>query len=41
MRRELKIFTGSAHPALGESIARHLGVPLGRAHLARFSDGEV
>jgi ribose-phosphate pyrophosphokinase len=41
MRRELKIFTGSAHPALGESIARYLGVPIGRAHLARFSDGEV
>src|SRR6266571_5205389 len=39
--RELKIFTGSAHPALGEAIARCLGVPLGRAHLARFSDGEV
>ena len=41
MHRELKVFTGSAHPALGESIARYLGVPLGRAHLARFSDGEV
>jgi ribose-phosphate pyrophosphokinase len=41
MRRELKVFTGSAHPALGEAIARHIGVPLGRAHLARFSDGEV
>jgi ribose-phosphate pyrophosphokinase len=41
MRRELKVFTGSAHPALGEAICRHLGVPLGRAHLARFSDGEV
>jgi len=41
MRRELRIFTGSAHPALGESIASYLGVPLGRAHLARFSDGEV
>jgi len=41
MRRELKIFTGSANPALGESIARYLGVPLGRAHLARFSDREV
>jgi ribose-phosphate pyrophosphokinase len=39
--RELKVFTGSAHRALGEAIARHLGVPLGRAHLARFSDGEV
>jgi ribose-phosphate pyrophosphokinase len=41
MRRDLKIFTGSAHPALGESIASYLGVPVGRAHLARFSDGEV
>jgi ribose-phosphate pyrophosphokinase len=41
MRRELKIFTGSANPALGESIASYLGIPLGRAHLARFSDGEV
>ena len=41
MRRELKIFTGSAHPELGEAIARYLGFPLGRAHLARFSDGEV
>ena len=41
MSRELRVFTGSAHPALGESIARFLGVPLGRAHLARFSDGEV
>src|SRR5512132_1834859 len=41
MRRELRIFTGSAHPALGESIAKHLGVPVGRAHLSRFSDGEI
>ena len=41
MRRELKIFTGTAHPELGEAIARYLGFPLGRAHLARFSDGEV
>jgi len=41
MGRELRVFTGSAHPALGEAIARFLGVPLGRAHLSRFSDGEV
>jgi ribose-phosphate pyrophosphokinase len=41
MSRDLKIFTGSAHPALGAAIARSLKVPLGRAHLARFSDGEV
>ncbi len=41
MGRELRIFTGTAHPALGEAIASYLGVPVGRAHLARFSDGEV
>ena len=41
MSHELRIFAGSAHPTLGESICRHLGVPLGRAHLARFSDGEI
>jgi ribose-phosphate pyrophosphokinase len=41
MARALKVFTGSAHPSLGEAIARHLGLPLGQAHLARFSDGEV
>jgi len=41
MNREIKIFTGSAHPTLGEAIARVLQVPLGRAHLARFSDGEI
>jgi ribose-phosphate pyrophosphokinase len=35
------VFTGTAHPTLGEAIARSLSVPLGRAHLARFSDGEV
>jgi ribose-phosphate pyrophosphokinase len=41
MSRDLKVFTGSAHPELGEGIARALGIPLGRAHLSRFSDGEV
>jgi ribose-phosphate pyrophosphokinase len=41
MSHELRIFTGNAHPALAESICKSLGVPLGRAHLARFSDGEV
>jgi ribose-phosphate pyrophosphokinase len=41
MGRELRVFSGTAHPALGEAIARCLGVPLGHAHLSRFSDGEV
>ena len=41
MSRELRIFCGSAHPAPGEAIARNLSLPLGKAHLARFSDGEI
>jgi ribose-phosphate pyrophosphokinase len=41
MAKELRIFTGSAHPALGEAIAHSLGLPVGRAHLSRFSDGEI
>ena len=36
-----KIFAGSANPALAESICKHLDVPLGRALLGRFSDGEI
>ena len=38
---DLKIFSGSAHPALASEIAQVLGVPMGRAALRRFSDTEV
>jgi ribose-phosphate pyrophosphokinase len=38
---QLKIFTGSAHPALASEIAEHLGIPLGNARLHRFPDTEV
>jgi ribose-phosphate pyrophosphokinase len=41
MSGELRVFTGNANRELGAAIARFLHVPLGRAHLARFSDGEV
>jgi len=37
----LAVFTGNANPALAQEIARHLMVPLGRAVVSRFSDGEV
>ena len=36
-----KIFSGTANPALAESICHNLGVPLGKAVLGRFSDGEI
>jgi len=37
----LKLFSGSAHPALAKEIADFLGVPLGSARLQRFPDTEV
>lgn len=38
---ELKIFTGTAHRALAESICTYLGVPLGDASVSSFPDGET
>lgn len=37
----LSVFAGNANPALAEEIARHLQIPMGRAFVGRFSDGEV
>ncbi len=37
----ITIFSGNAHPALAQSIAHHLHVPLGKISVGRFSDGEV
>jgi ribose-phosphate pyrophosphokinase len=35
------VFSGTANPVLARSIAECLGVPMGRANVGRFSDGEV
>ncbi|MDN5938847.1 MAG: ribose-phosphate diphosphokinase [Salinisphaera sp.] len=35
------IFTGNANPALAREVAGYLEVPVGRASVGRFSDGEV
>ena len=37
----LMVFTGNANPKLADAVARHLGIPLGRATVGRFSDGEI
>jgi len=37
----MAVFSGRANPQLAHDIARHLSVPLGRADVDRFSDGEV
>jgi ribose-phosphate pyrophosphokinase len=39
--RELKIFSGSAHPQFTRSICENLGVGVATANLFRFSDGEI
>jgi ribose-phosphate pyrophosphokinase len=41
VRPTLKVFTGNAHPDLAREICAELGVPLGKAHVGRFPDGEV
>jgi len=38
---QLKLFSGSAHPALGQEIAEFLGISTGQARLRRFPDSEV
>jgi ribose-phosphate pyrophosphokinase len=35
------IFTGNSNPKLAQDIARVLHVPLAKAHVGRFSDGEI
>ncbi|MEC3765985.1 MULTISPECIES: ribose-phosphate pyrophosphokinase [Cupriavidus] len=37
----LMVFTGNANPKLAEAVVQHLGIPLGKAQVGRFSDGEV
>ncbi|MFZ5434665.1 MAG: ribose-phosphate diphosphokinase [Calditrichota bacterium] len=39
--KELRVFSGTAHRALGESIAHQLGIELGKVSITRFSDGEI
>ena len=37
----LMVFSGNANPKLALSVTQHLHIPLGRATVNRFSDGEV
>jgi len=38
---DLKIFTGNSNPALAQEICDHLSVPLSKATVKTFSDGEI
>jgi ribose-phosphate pyrophosphokinase len=37
----LRVFSGTANPALTDEIVRHIGIPLGKLHISRFADGEI
>lgn len=37
----LMLFTGNANPPLAEAVANRLQIPLGKATVGRFSDGEI
>ncbi len=37
----IKIFTGNSNPELAAEIAQYLGVPMGKAEVGTFSDGEI
>ncbi len=37
----VKLFTGRAHPELARRICEYLGLPLGRAVMGNFPDGEI
>jgi ribose-phosphate pyrophosphokinase len=37
----MKLFRGNSNPSLAQAVASYLGVPLGRAKVATFSDGEI
>jgi len=41
MFKSISIFSGTSNPELTKAIAGSLEVPLGRAEITRFSDGEV
>lgn len=41
MEPNIRLFATSTAVKLGEQIAQHLGVPLNRTHMEKFSDGEL
>ncbi len=38
---KIKLFSGNANQPLAKAVSNYLGIPLGRASIKRFADGEV
>jgi ribose-phosphate pyrophosphokinase len=41
LANNVRIFTGNANPKLARDICAHLGIPLGKAEVGHFPDGET
>ncbi len=41
MPKTLKVFSGNANPAMAKEICDYIGIPLSKAEVRRFSDGEI
>jgi len=41
MGNELKVFTGNANPLLAQGVCEYLKIPLGKAKVTQFNDGEI
>jgi ribose-phosphate pyrophosphokinase len=41
MQDQIKVFTGNGNPALAQEICDHLGIPLGKATIIRFSNENI
>ena len=41
MGNELKVFTGNANPLLAQGVCEYLKIPLGKAEVTQFNDGEI
>jgi ribose-phosphate pyrophosphokinase len=39
--RRMMLFAGRSNPVLGENVAKHLGIGLGKVELETFSNGEI
>ena len=40
-KQNMLVFSGNANRALAQAVCRQLGVPMGKALVGKFSDGEV
>ena len=40
-KKNVLVFSGNANPELAQKVLEHLNIPLGRAQIGRFNDGET